>query len=198
MIAILAAMLLPTLHKARQKAFISTCQGNFKQIGQAVALYQADYEDYFPYPMKDGGTCYFGTPTVKEFLMAYAANNDNIFMCRFFQLDKLPTDFDYYAKKNTVQFNYFKTGSTTAPSVHATHGPLRTPRKITKVWRPSEAQYAYDAYPRKHFQGTVNEGGTALHPDGHVKPFLYKGGVAGVSEKWNYYGWDIRQPMSKY
>ena len=45
-IAILAAMLLPALNKAREKARAVSCTGNLKQLGVAVALYTQDYNDY--------------------------------------------------------------------------------------------------------------------------------------------------------
>ena len=48
MIAILTAMLLPSLNKAREKAQTATCLSNFKTIGQATAMYQGDSDDYFP------------------------------------------------------------------------------------------------------------------------------------------------------
>jgi len=47
-IAILAAMLLPALAAAREKARRSTCQNGLKQMGIALASYQGDYESYFP------------------------------------------------------------------------------------------------------------------------------------------------------
>jgi len=47
-IAILAAMLLPALSKAREKARQATCMNNLKQIGQALFIYANDYDGYFP------------------------------------------------------------------------------------------------------------------------------------------------------
>jgi prepilin-type N-terminal cleavage/methylation domain-containing protein len=48
-IAVLAAMLLPALSKARAKAMQSKCAGNLKQFHLANSLYSNDYEDYLPY-----------------------------------------------------------------------------------------------------------------------------------------------------
>jgi prepilin-type N-terminal cleavage/methylation domain-containing protein len=47
-IAILAAMLLPALSKAREKARTITCVSNLKQLGLANGMYTTDFEDYLP------------------------------------------------------------------------------------------------------------------------------------------------------
>ena len=47
-IAILAAMLLPALASAREKARRTSCVGSLQQIGTAIAAYNSDYADYYP------------------------------------------------------------------------------------------------------------------------------------------------------
>ena len=47
-IAILAAMLLPALNKARMTAQKSSCQNNLKSMGNAVAMYTVDHADTLP------------------------------------------------------------------------------------------------------------------------------------------------------
>lgn len=47
-IAILAALLLPALNKAREKARSIHCVGKLRQIGQAANLYAGDYAGVLP------------------------------------------------------------------------------------------------------------------------------------------------------
>ncbi len=47
-IAILAAMLLPALARAKSRAITIRCVGNMHQISTACAIYAADYNDWYP------------------------------------------------------------------------------------------------------------------------------------------------------
>ena len=58
-IAILAAMLLPALSSAREKARRAVCTGNLSQIGKSVEMYLSDYGQY--YPSWAGWAEYFNT-----------------------------------------------------------------------------------------------------------------------------------------
>src|SRR5580765_3685011 len=49
-IAILAAMLLPALSKAKDRALAASCLNNTKQMVLSVHMYAGDNQDYFPSP----------------------------------------------------------------------------------------------------------------------------------------------------
>ena len=80
-IAILAAMLLPALAKAKAKAYQINCVSNLKQVGVAIEMYTMDNTDLLPGPCWTGmfftyrdGT---GTPGPNRYdgsLLAYLAN----------------------------------------------------------------------------------------------------------------------------
>jgi prepilin-type N-terminal cleavage/methylation domain-containing protein/prepilin-type processing-associated H-X9-DG protein len=48
-IAILAAILFPVFAQARERARMTACLSNMKQIGTSVTLYVQDYDETFPY-----------------------------------------------------------------------------------------------------------------------------------------------------
>ncbi len=58
-IAILAALLLPALANAQQKAHQASCTSNMKQTGLACFLYTQDYNDFLPGPCWSGIFCVY-------------------------------------------------------------------------------------------------------------------------------------------
>ncbi|MCS7180142.1 MAG: DUF1559 domain-containing protein, partial [bacterium] len=59
-IAILAAILLPALSKARERARMATCINNLKQIGLAAHMYANDWEGWLPYHQGYGISSWMG------------------------------------------------------------------------------------------------------------------------------------------
>ena len=90
-IAILAAMLLPALAKAKEKAKMISCLNNLKQVGVAIQLYTDDYQEVFPSDWGQiGKNNNLGTYQNKDdwygnCLDKYVAGNSNLFHCPVLQ-----------------------------------------------------------------------------------------------------------------
>ncbi len=80
-IAILAAMLLPALARAREQARRAVCIANLKQIGLALVMYTNDY-DYLPVAFNAAGNNYVYQPTDRlgRLFPRYAGSRD-VFVC---------------------------------------------------------------------------------------------------------------------
>ena len=149
-IAILAAMLLPALNKARDKAKAISCTSNLKQMGCAVMLYANDYDGYVP-------GCYMSkTVTAEEYrwvslLMAYTKTgklwvcpgSPDISNAKFEALNdrRIP---------NISLFNALKTVQTIGINAYGWWGAKRrsfdlTGLKISNIQNSSALIYAGDA-----------------------------------------------------
>jgi prepilin-type N-terminal cleavage/methylation domain-containing protein/prepilin-type processing-associated H-X9-DG protein len=83
-IAILAAMLLPALSTAKQRAWTTSCVSNLHQIGLGMRMYADDNKEFYP---ESGGDIYWGAvdPTTgkqswMQQIVAYVSNT-NVFNC---------------------------------------------------------------------------------------------------------------------
>ena len=96
-IAILAAMLMPALQQAREKARFSTCQNNLKQIGTAILMYADANKDWIPAAgyntnIKSGACRFWGGKLVYDKMLAYKVLRCPSVMADMTPLDeKLPT-----------------------------------------------------------------------------------------------------------
>jgi len=180
-IAILAAMLLPALSMAREKARQANCTNNLKQIGLALIMYLDDNNEYFPTGNLPGlPPNWDGWAVV---LKPYCNNNKKLFCCPSAKGEKiLWSNFAVWDEDNPLRY-----GAMMDPAAP----PLHTPPylscegesiKLSRVLRPSETAYITDAsncwFGQAATTGPVlrHSGGcNVLWLDGHVS--LWKGDV---------------------
>jgi prepilin-type N-terminal cleavage/methylation domain-containing protein/prepilin-type processing-associated H-X9-DG protein len=73
-IAIIAAILFPVLAQARERARMSACLSNMRQIGHALMMYAQDYDETFPYERfhcpgaAEGSHCYVWKNAIRPYL----------------------------------------------------------------------------------------------------------------------------------
>ena len=73
-IAILAALVLPALARAKQKGYQTVCLSNLKQIGIAIQMYTDDNEDTLPGPVWSGAKASYDKNSSQE-LVWFLANH---------------------------------------------------------------------------------------------------------------------------
>jgi prepilin-type N-terminal cleavage/methylation domain-containing protein len=77
-IAILAAILLPVLRSAQQKAYTTICMNNCRQLGIAAMLYNGDYKDDYPYGADVTSTAGITAPSAWDMLiLPYVGTSTN-------------------------------------------------------------------------------------------------------------------------
>jgi prepilin-type N-terminal cleavage/methylation domain-containing protein len=173
-IALLAAILFPVIAAVKGNAKKVKCLSNLRQIGTAIALYQADWDDVFPFGMDavdkyapnwwSGNPAWqamiAGTPMMSELLQDYA-RSPQIFEC--------PSD-----TGTKVLDNHFPDPFPTSPSMFKQYGMsyfLRTEIVFsgatgTTFVEPAKINVMFDA--AGHWHG----GGRELREDDDFETFM--------------------------
>ena len=84
-IAILAALLLPSLARAKAHGIATACKSNLHQIGIGLSLYVDDnksYPDWYTGTRAGGGVFIGGTGGWDAHVLPYASGNHSVFICR--------------------------------------------------------------------------------------------------------------------
>jgi len=83
-IAILAAMLLPALSRAKEKADRTACMNNLKQVALFLQLYTDDHADIFPAHRNQNENDNYATALTNWWgtaIIGYSRNQSNLFHC---------------------------------------------------------------------------------------------------------------------
>ena len=115
-IAILAAMLLPALSKAREKARAISCVSNLKQQGLAFQMYFSDFEDYMPPYMSYNGSSYWAAPYWCHQLYRGKYMELMMFQCPSYSGKRIATDSDLWSSHYGINENVSYNNSNEADS----------------------------------------------------------------------------------
>jgi prepilin-type N-terminal cleavage/methylation domain-containing protein/prepilin-type processing-associated H-X9-DG protein len=103
-VAILAAMLLPALAKAKQKASTISCLNNLRQIGTFMQLYTDDNRDTFP-AHKDNDLAN-GIDWWEPMIVNYGGGKSNLFHCPGIKSAKDNGGFDWAFNRDKVGYGF--------------------------------------------------------------------------------------------
>ena len=183
-IAILAAMLLPALARAKQKAVGIHCLNNLRQIGLAVTMYADDHADTLPGPVwslqSTVGVVGAENPYVlaiylAPYLIKHSSNNfEKVFMC---PANKWAQDYknlnnrgSYVQNSGTSSNGYYPLFGYVPPGFKK---PLRVSEIETK-FGPISTVWALEDVDAWNYTGSPtprpvhNTGRNVLYVDGHV------------------------------
>ncbi|MGC3960056.1 MAG: prepilin-type N-terminal cleavage/methylation domain-containing protein [Verrucomicrobiota bacterium] len=154
-IAILAAMLLPALAKAKQKAAQAQCLNNQRQLALGITLYTGDFEDVMPSDGTRGNSPLTGATDMWLWwngpagFAQYAASQSPVLLLIKANTNLCVCPMDRYSPReattiNSYNFSYTMNGyldGSGNPAGASSHHPIGMPLKplkITSVRRPAD------------------------------------------------------------
>jgi len=143
-IAILAAMLLPALAKAQERAYQTACVANLKQVGLSLKMYTDDNGDYFPMA-SDGSSSNIWTKEISSYLpqkggQGSSAENQ-VFVCPSARYTGLGT--------NEISRTYACAGAMLGTQVNSVGLTAKNPRKSVPMLNSTETIVVVEAQQEK-------------------------------------------------
>ena len=188
-IAILAAMLLPALNRARENANLSSCKNNVKQIAMGVLSYTSNYDDFLPLcnQAKDGDVQsgagrkeLYWISEIYPFLGAtYDFNVPEDFkLLKLFNCPSATTS-EVWTANNITWSSYGYPGQFGDLRYYPTPNTWYKPRKLTRVVHPTQQALIADV---DSYKRTIrNEDYNDMHEDYRNIPISRHQGKTSVS-----------------
>ena len=199
-IAILAAMLMPALQKARDRAKTSTCLSQQKQIANANNMYADDYNSYFPIHVANSQSTHQYAYLIGPYLSLSKNSNASVLICptvvrslvekpdvRIFMKDKYNGSTAYYRVNSALGFiNKFGTPHSKDRAFKTTQ--FKKPSILVataEVYDDPDAGGAYSFRWNKDINtckiGLLNhgQGSNYAYGDGHAGMFFFPEDLRG-------------------
>ena len=208
-IAILAALLLPALARAKERALRTQCLSNLHQLGLGVTIYAGDNNDYvIPAKPGDNDTLTPGTPPFVQYAISttyspsvqgvgipFATNTACVWSCP--EIPGLPYPDTVNYPQWIVGYQYFGGITEWSPkgvvgAIPGTHSPVKLTRskpywclaadlvaKINGTWGASESLVTAPPIVASYKFWPPHKKGNARYPDGGNEVF------ADGSASWN-------------
>ena len=197
-IAILAALLLPALAKAKAKALTISCAANMKNWGWATIMYEGDFNDKFPL-FGDDGTPPYTAPFWFEILAPYVAQRaktdtsasfstdpiyyDRLRRCPAGSMGPAPlcstptgTNWNCYIGCNFGAYGYPVTvGAYTGISAPFYYGNYLPPMSAARIKRPSRAMIFMDTITMYIYSPVQHPFDADVDGDGQLDTWSYYG-----------------------
>lgn len=191
-IAILAAMLLPALSQARERARATVCMNNLKQIGIWSVMYSMEYDDYVlprGYYVAGGNVQNWVTIFVN---LKYVPGNYGV---RYGAILLCPNDRRKPSGSDRCYGHYgYNRGISSLVGTNSTNGITYPGLKCARVRKPDQVYFIMDKYYtpdtndwsspwiETHLPVNGNSGGPAYRHNGGVNMLFYDGHVTWIRQ----------------